>query len=258
MNEPHELVLHYKIQNVVSTFNGLVQRLNLRQLCMLLNWCQFNPEVFAALIGRLEDPKTTLLTFTSANNVCTGAKSEIDSRIACRMMASIMQDCGIECSMGKFVVQNIVASAYTGFPLKLENIAVKYSPDATYDPEVFPGLIFRMRNPKIVFLLFREGKLVITGGKKRSQLTKAADIFYRNVLLPFRDYSTTINYIQMPPSTGGLVDVIGKIVEELGNENDANEMAETAEEIDDMKDMYHAHVMIDILEEQYNLQLQGN
>jgi transcription initiation factor TFIID TATA-box-binding protein len=249
-NEVGRVSLSYKIQNVVSTFNGGVQRLNLRLLCMLLNWCQFNPEVFAALIGRLEDPKTTLLTFTSANNVCTGGKSEIDSRIACRIMASIMQDHGIECSMGRFVVQNIVASAYTGFPLKLEAIAVKYSPDATYDPEVFPGLIFRMRNPKIVFLLFREGKLVITGGKKRSQLTRAADIFYNNVLIPFRDYSTTINYVQ-PPSAGNLVDVIGKIVDEFGGEGDADEMHEIGEEVEDFSDMRETERKLDYYERLY-------
>jgi transcription initiation factor TFIID TATA-box-binding protein len=252
------LTLSYKIQNVVSTFNGGVQRLNLRQLCMMLNWCQFNPEVFAALIGRLEDPKTTLLTFTSANNVCTGAKSEIDSRLACRMMASIMQDHGIECSMGKFVVQNIVASAYTGFPLKLEAIAVRYSPDANYDPEVFPGLIFRMRNPKIVFLAFREGKLVITGGKKRSQITKATNIFYRDVLLPFRDYSATINYVQVQPATAGtLVEVISKIVDEFGDENDADGMAEGGEEVEDFSDIQEAQRKLDFYEKLYKEQLES-
>jgi TATA-box binding protein (TBP) (component of TFIID and TFIIIB) len=248
MSKDTPSTLNYKVQNVVSTFSGCkeklnnisfltvffagVRRLNLTALCMNLNWCQFNPEVFAALIGRIEDPKTTILTFTSANNVCTGAKSEIDSRIACRMHASIMQDHGIECGMTNFVVQNIVASAYTGFPLSLEKIAVQYSPDATCDPEIFPGLIFRMRKPKIVFLAFREGKLVITGGKKRNQLTKASEIFYKSVLVPFRDYNTTINYVQ-PPAAGNLVDVITKIVDEFGGEGDADEMADMGEEVED-------------------------
>lgn len=153
------MTLAFKIQNVVSTYNSGVQRLNLRMVCMDLNWCQINNEVFAALIGRLEDPKTTLLTFTSSNNVCTGAKKVIHSRIACRIAASIMQDKGYEVSMRDFKVQNIVASAYTGFPLRLEAIAVQFAPDATFDPDVFPGLIYRMKYPKIVFLLFREGKL---------------------------------------------------------------------------------------------------
>jgi transcription initiation factor TFIID TATA-box-binding protein len=255
MQSSSSLTLNYKIQNVVSTFNGGVQRLNLRQLCMLLNWCQFNPEVFAALIGRLEDPKTTLLTFTSANNVCTGAKSEIDSRLACRMMASIMQDHGIECSMGKFVVQNIVASAYTGFPLRLEAIAVKYSPDANYDPEIFPGLIFRMKNPKIVFLVFREGKCVITGGKKRNQITKATDIFFNSVLVPYRDYSATINYVQIQPvNSGTLVDVISKIVDEFGDEYDADGMAEPLEELEDFSDIQEAQHRMDLYERLYEEQ----
>ena len=245
----------YTIQNVVSTFNGGVQRLNLKTLCMLMHWCQFNPEVFAALIGRLEDPKTTLLTFTSANNVCTGAKSELDSRIACRIMTHIMQEHGIQCSMARFVVQNIVASAYTGFPLKLELIAQKHSPLANYDPEVFPGLIYRMRNPKIVFLLFREGKLVITGGKKRSQITKAFDIFYENVLLPFKDESTTINFVQQAPSNAcTLIEVISKIVDEFGELNDAETIFE-ADDPEDYEDVRNIRDNIDEYEKLYQEQL---
>lgn len=232
-----------------------VQRLNLKQLCRELFWCQFNPEVFAALIGRLADPKTTLLTFTSANNVCTGAKSEIESRISCRMLASILQDHGIECCMINFVVQNIVASAYTGFPLKLEDIAFKHSPDATYDPEIFPGLIFRMKKPKIVFLVFREGKLVITGGKKRSQVTEAANIFFHTVLKPHQDFSATINYVQ-PPMSSNLADVIGKIVDEFGNEGDAEEMGDAHEDTEDFSDMTKAGASLDLYEKIYRQQLE--
>lgn len=202
-----------------------------------MNWCQFDPEVFAALIGRLEDPKTTLLTFTSANNVCTGAKSETKSRIACRVMVSIMQDHGIQVCMKDFKVQNIVASAYTGFPLKLEQIAVRYSPDASYRPEVFPGLIFRMVNIKVVFLLFRQGKLVITGGKKRSQITSAANIFYNTVLLPFRDDSNTINYVPPPQIRVDVADVVKALVEEYGKGEEMGEVAESVEDQEDLKDM---------------------
>lgn len=251
--------LVYHIQNVVSTFNGGVERLNLKKLCMELNWCHFNPEVFAALIGRLDDPKTTLLTFTKANNVCTGAKSEMDSRIACRTMAAIMQEHGIECSMSNFVVQNIVASAYTGFPLKLEAITAKYSPHAHYQPELFPGLIFRMEMLKVVFLVFREGKLVITGAKKRTQITAAAEIFYREVLIPYRDYSETINYVQSTSMVGStLVDVMSKIITTFGEQGDADELNETKEECEDFSDLKKIDSDIDMYEKFYNMQVNAS
>jgi TATA-box binding protein (TBP) (component of TFIID and TFIIIB) len=69
-----EPTLAFLVQNVVSTYNSGVQRLGLRRVCMDCPWSSLNDEVFAALIDRIEDPKTTSLKFTSGNNVCTGAK----------------------------------------------------------------------------------------------------------------------------------------------------------------------------------------
>lgn len=137
--------IDFNIQNIVSTFNGGVAHLDLKKLCNKLKWCQLNNKVFAALIARLESPKTTLLLFTVANNVCTGAKSIVESRIACRMISCIMQERGIECTMRNFRVQNIVASAYTGFPLNLEQMASVCVPEASYDPELFPVGFFSMQ-----------------------------------------------------------------------------------------------------------------
>lgn len=47
-----------------------------------------------------------------------------------------------------------------------------------YEPELFPGLIFRMERPKLVLLIFASGKIVLTGAKKRSEIHEA----YRNIL----------------------------------------------------------------------------
>lgn len=38
-----------------------------------------------------------------------------------------------------------------------------------YEPELFPGLIYRMKQPKIVLLIFVSGKIVLTGAKVSSQ-----------------------------------------------------------------------------------------
>lgn len=130
-----------KFQNVVATANFGVKGIDLPQLCGRIKWSQFNNDVFAALIARLDDPKTTELIFKSANIVCTGGKSVLQTRIAIRMMTVIMQSVGIECSMRDFNVQNIVASAYTGFLLRLDDIAYRFSPHAAYNPEIFPGKV---------------------------------------------------------------------------------------------------------------------
>ena len=44
-----------------------------------------------------------------------------------------------------------------------------------YEPEQFPGLIYRMDRPKAVFLIFSSGKLVCTGARKEGDVHQAVD-----------------------------------------------------------------------------------
>lgn len=52
---------------------------------------EYNPKRFAAVIMRIREPRTTALIFSSGKMVCTGAKSEEDSRLAARKYARIIQ-----------------------------------------------------------------------------------------------------------------------------------------------------------------------
>jgi transcription initiation factor TFIID TATA-box-binding protein len=64
----------------------------------------------------------------------------------------------------KTQVENIVASARLGARLNLDTIAFNLE-NSEYEPEQFPGLVYRMADPKVAFLLFGSGKIVITGGR---------------------------------------------------------------------------------------------
>lgn len=72
------------------------------------------------------------------------------------------------------VVQNMVATASLGTDLNLDAIAVSLD-NTEYEPEQFPGLVYRMSDPKVVFLLFGSGKIVITGAKSLEEAERAAD-----------------------------------------------------------------------------------
>ena len=61
-------------------------------------------------------------------------------------------------------IVNVVASASIDQKLDLNKIADKF-PDVEYNPEQFPGAVFRLRNPKTATLLFSTGKMVCTGSK---------------------------------------------------------------------------------------------
>jgi transcription initiation factor TFIID TATA-box-binding protein len=134
---------------------------------------EYRPEQFPGLVFRLKRPKTATLIFNSGKMVCTGAKSEKESKRAVMKVIRELKKSGI-IIIGKpeLKIQNIVASANLAGLIDLERSA--YSLGRTmYEPEQFPGLIYRMDVPKVVILLFASGKLVCTGAKKEEDVYEA-------------------------------------------------------------------------------------
>ena len=177
----------FHLQNVVSTFSLGVSGLNLKYIALKYAFAEFNPQTFAAATIRCKFPRTTALAFASGNMVCTGGRSELESRYAARKYVRIFQQVGIPVCFSNFKIQNIVASANVGFTLKLQEIANDFGPYVTYEADLFPGLIFRSINPKLVFLCFRSGKIVITGAKNKQQIEQTYTSLYTNILIKYRD-----------------------------------------------------------------------
>lgn len=65
-----------------------------------------------------------------------------------------------------FKIQNIVATADFKFPIKLEDMCTSHAQFSSYEPELYPGLIYRMVSPRVVLLVFVNGKVVLTGRKE--------------------------------------------------------------------------------------------
>jgi transcription initiation factor TFIID TATA-box-binding protein len=127
---------------------------------------------------RIRDPKTTALIFASGKMVVTGAKSEDDSKLASRKYARIIQKLGFNAKFTDFKIQNIVGSCDIKFPIRLEGLASRHHNFSSYEPELFPGLIYRMMKPKIVLLIFVSGKIVLTGAKVREEIYQAFELIY--------------------------------------------------------------------------------
>ena len=179
-----EQVCRPVLQNIVATCN-LAAELDLKTIAMHAYNAEYNPKRFAAVIMRIRDPKTTALIFKSGKMVVTGAKSEEHARIAARKYARIIQKLDFPVHFTEFKIQNIVGSCDVRFPIRLEGLAYKHSHYSSYEPELFPGLIYRMVSPKIVLLIFVSGKVVLTGGKVRAEIYDAFDSIYP-VLQEFR------------------------------------------------------------------------
>ncbi|KAL6945397.1 TATA-box-binding protein [Hanseniaspora vineae] len=172
------------LQNIVATVN-LDCRLDLKTVALHARNAEYNPKRFAAVIMRIREPKTTALIFASGKMVVTGAKSEDDSKLASRKYARIIQKIGFSAKFTDFKIQNIVASCDVKFPIRLEGLAFSHGTFSSYEPELFPGLIYRMVKPKIVLLIFVSGKVVLTGAKKREEIYQAFEAIYP-VLSEFR------------------------------------------------------------------------
>jgi transcription initiation factor TFIID TATA-box-binding protein len=160
------------IENVVASAT-LNQKVDLNAVVKGYPGVEYRPEQFPGLVFRIKRPKTATLIFSSGKMVCTGAKSEKEARRAVMKVVKELKKGGIIIiSKPELKIQNIVASASLGGMVDLEKAAYTLG-RSMYEPEQFPGLIYRMEVPKVVILLFASGKLVCTGAKQEQDVYDA-------------------------------------------------------------------------------------
>lgn len=161
-----------KIQNIVTSAT-LNQKVNLNAVAKSYPTAEYRPDRFPGLVFRLKRPKTATLIFSSGKMICTGAKSGKDSRRAIMKVVKELKMGGIIIvSKPDLKVVNIVASASLDGQVDLEK-TVSTLRKTMYEPEQFPGLIYRMDEPKVVILIFASGNLVCTGAKKEQDVYDA-------------------------------------------------------------------------------------
>lgn len=174
-----------RLQNMSATAD-LGVRLDLKQIALRCRNTEFNPRRFAAVIMRLREPRATALIFASGKLVITGTKSSHNSSLATKKIAYILERVGFQpASYINFKIQNIVGTVDVGHPIRLEGVAFAHPTFSSYEPELFPGLIYRLVQPRVVLLIFVSGKVVITGAKTEEQLVEGLKKVHP-VLLEFR------------------------------------------------------------------------
>ena len=171
--EPRDTI---EIVNVVAS-TGIGHEINLKQATLALEGADYDPKRFPGLVYRTKDPKTAALLFRSGKIVCTGAKSIDDVYRGMENVFQSLRNIGIDVKgTPEIKVQNIVASANIHAALNLNTIAIGLGLEhIEYEPEQFPGLVYRLSEPKVVVLIFGSGKLVITGGRVPEDAANAVD-----------------------------------------------------------------------------------
>jgi len=158
---------------VVST--SLEHDIPLEKMAATLSNTEYNPEQFPGLVIRIKDPKTSALIFSSGKVVCTGARSMEKVQESIDRIIESLKKIGIKITITpKINIQNIVASGNIGMDLNLNVLAMKLD-NTEYEPEQFPGLVYKLMEAKATFLLFSNGKVVCTGTKSEEEVHAALD-----------------------------------------------------------------------------------
>ncbi|MBN1214496.1 MAG: TATA-box-binding protein [Candidatus Lokiarchaeota archaeon] len=173
LDEEQDYEIDYKIENVVATVIVEIQeKIDLTKIARKHVDVEYNPERFPGLVMRIEKPRATILIFSTGKMVVTGMRKASEADAVVDKAIKKIKKAGIEVGEPEITIQNIVASGdlHTHVDLNMGAIVMEY---AMYEPEVFPGLIYRMQNPKTVFLIFSTGKIVCTGTKNKADVREA-------------------------------------------------------------------------------------
>ncbi|MBS3781255.1 MAG: TATA-box-binding protein [Candidatus Thermoplasmatota archaeon] len=160
-----------KIENVVAS-SSLGEELDLEKVNRALDRSEYDPDKFPGLIYKLEEPNTSLLLFSSGKVVCTGGVTVEEPQRSVEKVKRLLNENGIDTTDEvKAEIQNIVASYDLENEFNLNSLAITLGLERVeYEPEQFPGLVYRFKDSPVVLLLFGSGRMVCTGSKSEEQL----------------------------------------------------------------------------------------
>jgi transcription initiation factor TFIID TATA-box-binding protein len=169
-------MIEINVQNIVAS-TSFADKLDLDVIAQSLEEAEYEPEQFPGLVYRLSSPKTATLLFRSGKANCTGAKNIEDVKTTLNIIAEKLKKLGVEVykDLG-IVIQNIVATADLQGELNLNEVAISLGlENIEYEPEQFPGLVYRIKEPRVAMLLFGSGKIVCAGARKIEDVSLAVE-----------------------------------------------------------------------------------
>jgi len=160
-----------KIENIVAS-GSIADSIDLEMISAKLENCELNTKRFPGAVLRLQNPKIAVLIFSSGKVVITGARSPEALVRGQAILIKTMKEAGVIChDTPDVAVTNMVCSYDLGKYINLNKVVITLNMEnVEYEPEVFPGLVFRIPDPKVVALLFSSGKIILTGGRNMEKV----------------------------------------------------------------------------------------
>jgi transcription initiation factor TFIID TATA-box-binding protein len=168
------------VHNVVGTsrLSMSVAPLDLHLVSVLLPNSSFTKKKFAAITIRLQAPVCTVLLFASGKMVLTGCQDFLGCIYATHHIMDLLRRHihGVHFEVETIQMQNIVGHTdlhLADQTLDLARFYADHNIDCTFQRTMFPGLIYRPLNSMVVMLIFKSGRLVLTGAKNLNSLVEA-------------------------------------------------------------------------------------
>ena len=171
-----------KIENIVAS-GVIADEIDLAEISSKIEGCELNTKRFPGAVYRIDEPRMASLIFSSGKVVLTGIRNEESLGEGLNKVLSSLKEAGVNIlPVPKVAVTNIVCSYDIGRFINLNRVVAKLSLEAIeYEPEQFPGLVYRIKDPKIVALLFSSGKIILTGGKNLTDVKKGLDVLEASI-----------------------------------------------------------------------------
>jgi transcription initiation factor TFIID TATA-box-binding protein len=166
-----------KIENIVAA--GVVaDSVDLVEFSKKVNNCELNKKRFPGAVYRIEDPKIASLIFSSGKIVLTGIRNNKALTDGLAIIIKSLKMAGVDTLREpKVAITNMVCSYDLGKYINLNKVVITLNVEnIEYEPEQFPGLVYRIKDPKIVVLIFSSGKIILTGGKNLEDIRKGLDV----------------------------------------------------------------------------------
>lgn len=171
-----DLYSSLKIENIVAS-GRVAEALDIEYLSGVLDGCVLNKKKFPGAVYHMKEPEIALLLFSSGKIVMTGISNTDEFQEGLSAILRQLQGYGIETLESPDVaISNMVCSYDSGDFINLNKVVLTLSHESVeYEPEQFPGLVYRISDPKVVALLFSSGKFILTGAKNLDDVKLSID-----------------------------------------------------------------------------------
>lgn len=171
-----------KIENIVAS-GVIADSIDLETISKKIKNCELNTKRFPGAVYRIENPKIASLIFSSGKVVLTGIRDKEDLKEGLKIIIRSLKEAGVATlDEPKVTITNIVCSYDIGKYINLNRVVITLNlENIEYEPEQFPGLVYRIEDPKIVALLFSSGKIILTGGKNMDDIKRGLEFLEQKI-----------------------------------------------------------------------------